>query len=635
MAPGYQGRKNQWDFTVTNSSVEWPFICYRPKGVPAWDIKREPDVAGQYQSAQTKPRAYRSTHSGFGWGQFLVDNVYHYCTNLDARFPQTIILGPLVTTVTLSSTDSTNGVTGMFENGSYIYPISGKYVNRIDPSDDSVAAAGGFPYDLTTSNTGAVGTVGVTFDGNVIIGMTTASGANMVSFNGSSTFTVLNDSTPAALPKGAYLATFYEDSDERLACVFLSGSNPSVAWIAQGATITETSNWTGYAGDYGVGDTSITLTGLTALERTLYIGTTKGMYFIDRSGRAPLLIPAMPRNANNGKNLMAGEDGLIWFPSKSGLSLYDPAGGTIDNVSPGRSQPDRSGIAGLYTALAQFRAWTFVSVYDGTDSYIMAGRRREEGEPGFGPYIWHGALAKIASTEVKSMLVSSLTDPPRLWIGLKSGNVAYIKLPANGDNPLLSSTYRYAASGSIYWGADDWGIGGMRWQLSDIVLEAEGLSSNTYVQVYERRDLGSWTQLGSNVTSSGRTVITPTTDKRFNRCELRLDITNNSSTSTPVVRVLTGNALPRPTMRDVIYTTVLLDDETLSKLGLNTRKSAQQFLTEIKTWDAGAPVTLKHYWSGTETSETAVVISIHPRVIEQEGDEPARYVADLVMKIQA
>lgn len=628
--PGFQGRKHHWDFVVTNNSVDFPFICYRPKGVPSWDEARQPDVAGQYQSAQSKPRAYRSTHIGFGWGQFLEDNVYHYCTNLDSRFPQQSIMGPLVTTVTLSSTDSTNGVTGIFEYGTSLYTISGKWVNKINPSTDAVAATGGFPYDLTTGNAGAIGTVGVRFDANVVIGVTTASTANMVSFDGTSTFTVLSG---ANVPKGAYLARYYEDTDWRLATVFLSSSNPSVAWIAQGAALNTGTNWAGYDGSYGVGDQGGTLTGLTALERTLYIGMSDGLYYIDRSGRAPLLIPAMPTDSGNGKNLLATAEGVVWYPCKSGLYLYDPNSGTIDNVAPGRGLPDRSGIAGTYTALANFRAWTFVSVYDGTDSYIMAGRRREEGEPGFGPYIWHGALAKISSTEVKSMHVSALVSPPRLWMGLKSGNVAYIKLPGNGDNPLLDSTYRYAASGSLYFGADDYGVGGMRWQLSDIILEAEGLSANTTVQVWERRDLGTWTSL-QTITSSGRTVITTTTDKRFQRIEKRLDIVNNDSTTTPVVRALTGNAIPRPSMRDVITATVLLDRETLSKLGMGTRKSAQDFLTEIDTWDNGAPVTLKYSWGGAEVSKTAIVISVHKRVIQQEGDEPAVYVADLVFRIQ-
>ena len=766
---GFQGRERPWDITLlgTDGVTSYPFTIFRVKDVPQWSVRREPDIAGQAGGTQDIEQAYRSTHSGFGWGQYQ-PNTYHYGTSgvggtnstggCDCRFPQQAIVGPLVTTLTLSSTNSTVGVTGIFEKNSKIYTISGKYVNEIDPATDAVSAAGGFPYDLTTGNAGAIGTVGVPFDGNVIIGMTTASAANMVSFSGTSTFTVLTDGSPPAdgnVPKGAYLARYYADTDWVLAAMFLSGSNPSVAWIAQGAALGTTENWTGYAGDYGVSDQSATMSGLCAVDRTLFPGMSDGAYYVEgQAQRAPLLIPAMPRASTNGVNIMATDEGNVIYPCASGLYLYDPNNGTIDNIAPGRGLPDRSGIFGTYTAIASFRAWTFVAVYDGTHSYIMAGRRREENEPGFGPYIWHGALAKIASTKVTSMFVSSLVSPPRLWLGLLSGNVAYIKLPSNGDNPLLdSANYRYAASGSLYYGADDFGIGGMRWNLEDVILEAEGLDANTTVQIWERRDLNSGTAQvetatvlgtigpagagnatvivtaanmsgtpktvsvavanddtasqvatkirttlaadvtvgaffsvsgsGANVvltvksvvandatmnisiangtcsglttaatssnttagvdswvsvqtvSSNGRTAIATTGDKRFSRAELRLDITNGSSGSTPVIRVLAGHASRRPVMRDVISTTVILSDEMLSRLGIQTRYSAQDLLTQLKNLDVYSPTTLTHWWTGSESTNTVLLTALRPRVAMQEGDKAVGMVADLEMKVKA
>lgn len=629
--PPLTGRKHPYDFTLN----AYPFNCYRPRGVPAWTINRVPDVAGQSGGSQTVPRHYRSGQSGFGWGQFIAENTYHYGISADLRYPGQFICGPLVYNMTLQGTGRT-AVTGFFEKSSILYAIAGKWVNKITlnatPGSDAVAASGGWPYDLTTSNSGAVGTVGAEMDGNVVIGMTNASAANMVIFDGTN-FTVMNG---ANVPKGVYLTSFYGDADEQLGLCFMSSGAPSAAWAAQGATLTTGANWTGYGGDYGVGNTSGTLTGLAAIERTLFIGMNDGLYYIDaQSERAPRLIKAIPRDSNNGVNMIADPAGLVWYPARAGLYLYDQANGTIDDVLPGRALPNRSGIIGLVTAITQFRGWTYVSVYDGTNSHIMTGRRREEGEPGYGPYIWHGALVKIASDKVTSMHVSSLVSPARLLFGLNSGDVKSIILPANGDNPLGDSTATFCASASIYFPADDFGIPSMYWQLSDVIIEAEGLGANTTVAVYERRDLGSWTQIGSTITASGRTVITPTTDKRFTRCELRLDLVNGDSSSTPVVRTCSAFALPRPTKRDIIQATVILDDEELSRQNIQSRYTAQALIDQLDTYDVGATYTLKHHWTGKEVSKTVIVLDCVKRLAKQEADKAAVYVGDLTLKIQA
>jgi len=610
---------------ITIGSTVYPFKVARDKShVPLWKVDRSPDVMGYTTGVEDMERRYASTHSGFGWGQYSAPNTYHYGVNYDGRFPNQGICGPLVTSVAQTSKNATVGVTSFFEYGSYLYTLSGRYCNRIDPSADTVAAAGGFPYDFGAST---VATMGIRFDANVLIAFTGTT--ELVKFDGT------NFTSDADSLQGDYFAKAWSDTDWVLAQTFLSGSNPSVAWCAQAAEPFTIGNWSGADGSYPIGDSGSAITGIAGVERTIFVGKTDGLYYIDgRSGRAPLLVPAMPVASDNGTNMIADSMGQVWYPARSGLYLYDPNNGTIDDVSPGRGLADRSGIIGLKTAIAHYRAWTFVAVYDGTDSYIMAGRRREEGEPGFGPYVWHGALAKITSTKVTSMHLSSLVSPPRLWLGLLSGNVAYIKLPSNGDNPLLDSTYRYAASGSIYYPADDYSVGGMRWNLQRAVIEAEGLSATTTVQVYERRDLGSWVSL-QTITSSGRTTITTTGDKRFSRCELRLDVVNDSSSSTPVIRMLVGQASRRPTLQDVIFTTVLTTDDAVSRMGIGTRYTGKNLSDQLDTLDAYYPVSVKDWWTGSERSQTVLVMPVRKRIVEQEGDAAGGQAVDLVMKVIA
>jgi hypothetical protein len=733
------GRDRPWDLDING----YPFEVVRDKnGVPNWAVPRSPDIAGQTTGVEDIERSYRSCHSGFGWSQYSAPNTYHYCTNMDARYPSQITMGPLVTAITQTSKNATVGVTGFFEYGSYLYTLSGRYCNRIDPSSDTVASAGGFPYDF---GSGTVATMGMRFDANVLIGFTGGT-VQIVKFDGTN-FTADDDSL-----LGAYFTKFWADTDYSLVQSFLSGNNPAVAWLAQTAEPFTIGNWAGSGGDYKIGDAGSTINSLAAIERTLFAGKTDGLYYLDgKSGRSPCLVPAVPTDSTNGLNMIADSQQRIWYPAKSGLYLYDSASGAIDDVSPGRGLPDRSGIQGLKTAIATFRSWTFVSVYDGTSTYIMAGRQREDGEAGYGPYIWHGALAKIVGDKVTSMHVSSLVSPPRLWFGLKSGDVSYIILPSNGDNPLNDSLCRYAASGSIYFSADDYGISGMRWNLQNLVIETEGVDANTTVAVYERRDLNSGTAqvetatvlgaitgggagnatvivtaanmtgsprtvsvavansdsailvagkirvalaadptvggffsvsgTGANViltvknvvaddntmnisiangscsglttagtststtagvnswsllqtiTTSGRTLIKTTGDKRFNRCELRLDVVNAVNTTTPVIRMLVGRAARRPTMTDIIRTSVLCTDSSASRMGVRNRYSGKDLLDQLDALQIYYPFTLKTWWTGSETSQTVLLTSLSKRVVSQQSDDSAALVADLEFRV--
>lgn len=609
----------------------YPYAVVRDKGVPAWVVTRSPEIAGQTGGPQDVERAYRSCHSGFGWSQYVAPNTYHYCTSgaggigvwggLDERFPNQGIMGPLVVTLITPAMNATVGVTDIFEFGNYLYCLSGRFIGQID----TTASPEGVWAKFTLGDSATLLTEAELFDDYVVIANST--GDDLYTFDGS-TFTART-----AAPKGSYLAKWEADPDFSLATSYSALSTTCLAWLAQNSNPATAANWAGFStNNYPVGDASGSITGLVAVDRTIFIARTDGLYYLDgATGRAPRLIEAIPINANNGVNTIADSLGRIWYPAKSGLYRYDPNSGIIDEVTPGRGQPDRSGIRGLVSALAHFRSWTYASVYDGTDSYIMVGRERENGEPGFGPMIWHGAIAKISGTKVTSMHLSSLTDPPRLWMGLLSGNVAYFRLPSNGDNPLLDSNYRYTDTGSIYYPSDDYGGGGMLWQQQNVVVEAENMSTGSRVDVYIRRDLGSWVRLG-NINDNGRLVILTSGDQRFSQAELRIDVVNASSLSTPVIRVLAGRATQRPSQDDIISTRFVCYDEALSRLGLPSRYTGQTLADQLDALDDYYPVILKDWWTGAERESTVIVMPGHKSIIVQEGDKSGGLAVDVTMR---
>ena len=625
--PKPTGQAHAWAIYINSL----PYPVAMGKAGPVWETSRVPAIEGQSQGLQEVEREYRSGHSGYGWSQYVGPNTYHYAIGADLRFPSQLMCGPKITTILQSQKNTSVGVTGFFELGSYLYTLSGRYINRIDPATDTVTDNATFPY--SSGGTGTLLTEAELFDGYAFIANSTLD--YLLRLSGS-TFTAMTNA-----PLGQRLAKWWSETDWVLGISYTAKSTTWLAWLAQNTDANVAANWTGFANsDYSVGDADGSITGFVASERTPCIARNDGLFYLDREGRAPLLVPAVPKDNNNGVNTIVDDSGQVWYPTKAGLYVRNLAEGRTEDVSPGRGLPDRSGIYGLKTAIAQFRSWFYVTVYDGTNSYLMAGRQREEGEPGFGSMIWHGALARFVGVKVTCMYISSLTDPPRLWFGLSSGHVAYMRLPANGDNPLSDTSYRFSDTATVYFPADDYGM--QKGNLSSFAIQVEGMSTGSSVTVNISRDrayTGSggliaelWTAIGS-IDENGTLIVSTKGDKRFARCEFRLDIVNGSSTSTPVVKILTGRATRRPELKDVIHTTVLCYDEALSRYGIPSRYTGRYLADQLKDLDEYFPVTLVDSWTGKEQESTVLVSTGAERIVRQEGDTAGGLAIDVTMKI--
>ncbi|KKK85454.1 hypothetical protein LCGC14_2773130, partial [marine sediment metagenome] len=94
--------------------------------------------------------AQETWHQGGLKSKQGIPGTTEYGQNTDARFPFRILPGPAVTNVTLTS--SIANPTRIFEALGYIWLVCGRYVYRVDPSDDSVVQSKDF---------GAGGTLGV------------------------------------------------------------------------------------------------------------------------------------------------------------------------------------------------------------------------------------------------------------------------------------------------------------------------------------------------------------------------------------------------------------------------------------------------------------------------------------------
>lgn len=592
------GRERQWPLTIDGKT----YWVYEKDGAPQWQTQLVPEVAGDQIRLAEEERPWTSWHAGFGWSHDAAEHTYHYALGIDARAPRQLIMGPLVTTL---STGASGNVTCFAEAGGALYVVAGRYCHKIDSADDHCET----PNDGANGKdfgAGVAATSATAFDSGLVVWLGNA--ADAWGFDGNATWAQLTTNHI----KGAYGANFWASTFYALARSHTDSSDPCVAWLAQGNALDST-DW---SANYDVGDDTAAVTALCAKERTVWVSKTDGLYYVDATGRTPRVFD-VPLASTNGQNSYLDQEGWLWYPSTSGLIRYNTLSGEVWDCSPARGQPNHSPIYGRPLCGRQHRGWHYWWFYNGTTSYLLAGRLRQQGEPGYGPMIWHGALVAVTG-QVTNCHITYTTNPPRLYWGVGQA-VQYIRLPANADNPLQDANYRYAASGSIYLPETAMGVAGTRWVPLQWVIDTERCTATTAVTIYAQLDGGGWQKVGTATVSPRHVLPVPTGDWRHSRGALRLDFVNAASTSTPIVRSLVQRAARRVETRPLVTTALILSDKLLSHYGIQTRRSGQEMFKELERLSVAGAVTLTDNWPGYARSRQALVFTPRSQIVKATG----------------
>ena len=631
-----RGRQEAWDL-ILNSQV-YP-IARNKEGLPSWEIAQVPEVATKQPAVVAEQRDWMSWHSGYGWFEALAPNTYHRTINGDARFPRLFMLGPKI----FSSAALTTQVNQFFEQSGNVYVLDNRYCRKltfsygtgITGSYDTVAATSpgttgdGDGRDFVAGNTPSAA---INFDGVTVIGF--SSDDFIQKFDGTTW-------TASTTQKGVYFAKLWKDTYFALA-----GSQTPTAHNAI-VDISQNTNPTGAAwanGPYTIGETTTTINGMVGHENNLYIVKTDGLYGFDRGLRTALLIPAPGTNANNGKGIYADSDGTIWYPTLGGLFRYDSSNGTVDDCTPARGLYCKAGINGRITAMARWRNWIYAAMYNGTHTYIMAGRPREANEPGFGPYIWHGSLADISSVQILTMFVTTITTYPLLLMGGSDGKIYWFRL-AQTECPLDDANYHFTEQvGKLFGPMDNWGIADGYWDLTGMAVDVKHYHASNVVGMANYLDnSGEPGQGGSGGTAmvttgtDGRNRRTWTSDLRFTTMQIYLELNRAVATTalSPIVKSVSAQATRRVSTQDFIQTTIICDDRYFSHFGIKNRVSAKDMITNLKALSTAAPVTLKDYLTGSERSQTALVMPPKQVLIRQEGYDAAVFAVQLGIRVLA
>lgn len=609
------GRERQWDILL--DGTDWGYKVVQQDGVPVWSTEPVPKISGDALQIAEEQRSYDSLHLGFGWSQVGIPNAYWWAEGIDCRDARDVKMAPLVTSFT-----SLAAGTAFFKQGSSLYLIDGRYIQRVSMSGDTndTCEAPVSPATATGKDfgSGVVVTAGISFDGSTIVYIGNA--ANGWLFTGS-TWTELTGSSI----QGSYGGRFWSDNANAYVTfrTYLVSSDPAIAWLAQGSTV-DSASW---SSAYDVGDDTQSITGAVGAAKQAWVAKKDGLYYIDRYGRSVEVLGSVPVDDNNGVNLDVDMAGRIWYPGRNFLR-YDPNSGTVDDVMPGQGLPLSScPIYGRVTCHVQYKAWHYAWVYNGTDSYLMCGREREQGEPGIGPLIWHGALAKVASAEAKAMFVWTATSPPRLYWAAGS-NVYWMR---------LEETMTYAASGTLYLPYDNWGVAGTQWYHAGLVVDNTGCNTATYLDIYAKLDgAASWSLINSVKSAGYAFVPLPSGTWKFSECALRIDFTNGgATTATPRIQAISSRATRRPPVRDLIQTMLHCSERAIGHYGITTRKSGAEQLSHLRTLLGQGPVQLKDWWTGSERRTDVMVVSVKEHLVEEKEWQEAASAASITMVAQS
>lgn len=562
-----------------------------------------------------------SWHMGMGDIDHSEENTYHWGDNVDASEPGYVILGPLRVQTTIGAAAAADPV-GYVEIGSRLYALWGRYIRELGTLNGTVTDTADKDFGAGSNVTDAK-----FFNNNILVALD-----NSEVFQSRASGAAPGTYTAAA---AGLTADFFTVTESFLYRVDSDGSNTRVVSCPVASNPLTAASWSSEV-DVGSG-TGIAFTDLEAYGFQVMIGKQDGVYITNRLGFAPNILDELKIyvNAANGRG-MQKYSGNMYIPHLRGLFRYD--GNTIQPVGleklNSHSHNNLGPIAGVYRALTTDGTWLYVSVWNGTDTYILRYKEQNANNNLYG--IWH-AMAQWAGNQVTGMHVSGLTTSPSLWTSSTTNElISRFFLPASGNTAIQDTTYQYAASGTIYLGRYYMGSDTTSKVFTEIVTEGDNLavSNETLTVSYKTAAAVPWVSTG--FTSLSAVTTSPTTQSVNTSGQfLELSVAfarGSTNTNSPVLRRIIIRAIQRTEYVRFITAKVKVEapsqDFGRGIFPANSRDTAQTTYTRLRNLEAGtSALTLIDPWGVSRSVYLAGPIEVNP--IEIAPDLEPEYIATI------
>ena len=277
---------------------------------------------------------------------------------------------------------------------------------------------------------------------------------------------------------------------------------------------------------------------------------------------------------NNDQGLRGRQEGLV-----SGGWSYLPGGIVKETFGKQGLAPGYGSVNAIVTS----QEWLYAILGSGTTYAVAA-------YTGTG---WH--FLYTGTSPMAGLHLSTAQSPARLyWIegqGTTTGTIRYIELPVGSSNPRSDSTYKYAASNTLYSAWIDLGFKELTKILLNLFCDAQDLvdSAETVVVSYQLNGsptaiTGAWTTLGTfNATTNTLTFTTSSvTGMAARTIRFRIVLNRDSTnTKTPKVRSLVLRYIASVPYRAVANFTIDLGASCIHRGAPDVRPS--DILAELKT----------------------------------------------------
>ena len=508
---------------------------------------------------------WKGKHKGFGEPIRLVENRDYYGRNVDKRYPNQITLARKITTLDAPGTAGTDPKQ-IVEFGGNIYIAYGRYVVKVVPGTDTVSSA----FDCETIAAGVKAAALESYKGNLYLGV-----GETYALRHSSDGATWNAHTGGS----GYSASQLKAVEDRLYRVW-KGTGTIASYLTNNSEDpTTVLNW---AAQDAIGDINVPVTGIASTAYQIFLAKEDGLYAADiETGRFPSLTPELAawRSSSNGVGV-ACWGGLALMPTVRGMKMY--FSGQLFSAGPEMMSSNDSEVSGRIVAQAGDANWLFASLWNGTDTYILAARntRPEDNYPG--ELLWN-VVWYLSGGPWTGMGLTNSGGNPRLWLargGATTAALAYIKLGSSLDNPLQDSTAEFETTATDYYPAHDGGSSMVDKHFLELRAYTENLSqaAGRYLTWYYRLDDESaWTKLGETKFSPVSVVkFDQAEDIVGRRIQLRCDWTRGSTaTETPILRSVEVLAVEYPATRKLFTANIWAGDNVKLRNGTDSRTGVQ------------------------------------------------------------
>lgn len=376
-----------------------------------------PAEEGQQQRLRETAVTYADWQRGAGIGKVSEDTRggFNYGTFLYARSRGMLMPAGEMTEITLPAS-STTTINSAFDLGGYTYLTCGnRNMLRIANAGTSLTAT-----TATTFAVGAVSQSAAVFKDKAWIA--NAGAYRIYSFDGT-TWTQATDDvrrsrfavTNWVMGASTALSSGQIGTSQRV-LIGTDASNPQVYHVTgnPGAS----ADW---SAANTVGDSAYPIQTLHAAGEAVFAGKPDGVFMIEGGGRMRNLAPHWRNqyDASNGASVQFYDEFLLCAHTQ----FLDMVSANPDRIGmqtpchPGAGQSfENSPIYGRCTFQTVDSGYVLASFYNGTSSYVMAGKRTDRlGLSGPNPMTWYGAEAVVPGYATLLHIIPSVSSGPR-WL---------------------------------------------------------------------------------------------------------------------------------------------------------------------------------------------------------------------------